>query len=285
MADGTDVPGSLRVGFVGAGQMGEPMVETLLATGRPLELYVRRPEVAERLAARGATIVGGLTDLGSCDVVISCLFSDAQLVEVAIGEGGDGRGGLIAAMKPGAVLASHTTGTLGTLDRLAKAAAERGVHIVEAPVSGGPDEIRAGRLTVLLGGEDAGALDRVAAAVAPYASPVLLTGGLGTAMKVKLINNLLFCAHTQLAAEALRLAADIGVEAEPLLAALAHCSGMSAALGYIAAGGGNITEFGERAAPFMRKDVAAGEATAGELGADIGLLGHVARSGPLPIAN
>jgi 3-hydroxyisobutyrate dehydrogenase-like beta-hydroxyacid dehydrogenase len=104
-------------------------------------------------------------------------------------------------------------------------------------------------------------------------------------MKVKLVNNLLFAAHTQLAAEAIRLAGDIGVEPAALTGALAHCSGMSAAIGHLAASGTTIEEFGRLAGPFLRKDVAACDRTAAELGADIGLLGVTARSGSLPLGS
>ena len=81
--------------------------------------------------------------------------------------------------------------------------------MVDAPVSGGPDDIRAGRLTVLLGGPPA-ARARAAEVVRAYADPVIETGELGTALAVKLVNNFLFAANTQVLAEAVWLGEQLG---------------------------------------------------------------------------
>jgi len=270
-----------RVGFVGAGQLGEPMVERLLTAGIPVLLYARRPEVADRLARLGAVPVPSLPELGAqADVVISCLFNDAQLTEVALG--GPSGDGLLAAMAPGSVLASHTTGTLATVARLADAAAARDVQVVEAPISGTAADIRAGKLTVLLAGAPA-ALDAVEPVLrAGYADPVLRTGALGSALKVKLINNVLFAAHSQLAADAIRLAGELDVDPAQLIAALSHCSGESRAAGYVLDVGG-AAAFAAAVLPFLRKDVAACEQVAAELGADLGFMGRTVQQGPLDL--
>lgn len=101
------------VGFLGAGQLGEPMVDRLLGAGRDVVAYARRPEVRRRLEVKGAAVADSVADLArSSDVLVSCLFSDAQLRETGLGAGG-----FIANMKPGAIFVSHTTGTLSTLGR------------------------------------------------------------------------------------------------------------------------------------------------------------------------
>jgi 3-hydroxyisobutyrate dehydrogenase-like beta-hydroxyacid dehydrogenase len=263
---------SSRVGFVGAGRMGLPMVERLAAAGHDLVVHARRPETQAALAQLG---VRHTTELPAAaadvDVLLVCVFRDEQLAEIA--------GPLAAALPDGAVFASHVTGRESTL----RAVAERfpGISVVDAPVSGGPDDIRSGRLTVLLGGAPA-ARARAAAVVRAYADPVIETGELGRALAVKLVNNLLFAANAQLAAEAVRLGEALGVAPGELLGALEHMSGGSQA-SHRAATGASMDEFAARIGPFMRKDVAACLEQAAERGVDPELLIDVIRRGRLAL--
>ena len=115
-----------------------------------------------------------------------------------------------------------------------------------------------------------------------YAHPIIPTGAIGSALNIKLMNNLLFAANAQLASVAVRLGEQIGIDSSSLLAALAVCSGGSAASTYIQAIGG-VEPFAEGAAPFLAKDVAASVAIADEAGIDLGLLRAVAENGPLAL--
>jgi 3-hydroxyisobutyrate dehydrogenase-like beta-hydroxyacid dehydrogenase len=205
-------------------------------------------------------------------VLLLCVFSDAQLAEVA--------DPLAAALPDGAVFASHVTGSQAVLRALA--GRSPGLQVVDAPVSGSPDDIRAGRLTVLLGGA-AHARARAADVVRAYADPVMETGELGSALAVKLVNNFLFAANTQLAAEAVRLGEALGVAPGQLLSALEHMSGGSQASHRAAAGGGDMAAFATRIGPFMKKDVAICLKQAAERGVDPGLLTDVVRQGPLAL--
>lgn len=266
------------VGFVGAGQLGEPMVGRLLAAGHQVTVHARRPEVRERLAAAGARVVDTPRDAAAdAEVALVCVFSDVQLEQVA-----DGEDGLISGLRPGAVLASHTTGRIATLTRLAQSASRRRAEVVDAPVSGTDTDIRAGRLTVLLGGE-AAAVARCGPVLAAYAEPVVPTGRLGSALAVKLVNNLMFAAHAQIAAEAVRLGEQLEVEPALLLRAVAACSGSSRAATYLGSMP-STAAFAAAAASYLRKDVAAGEAELAARGLDAGLLGQAGRGGPLDIA-
>lgn len=265
------------IGFIGAGQMGEPMVLRLLDAGHRVLLYARRKEVAERLAAAGASVTDSIADLAQrSDIVISCLFSDAQLLEVAAGVDG-----LMANAKSGAVLVSHTTGTVSTLTKL-MAEFPAGPVLVDAPVSGGAHDIAAGELTVLLGGPD-DAVARVQPVLAAYADPVITTGGLGTALNLKLINNVLFAANAQLVAAAVELGKNLGVPDTSLFQALEQCSGGSRAAGFVQSAGG-VDNFAKIVAPFMRKDIAACIEAAADRGVELGQLRTVAETGPLGLS-
>ena len=264
---------SMRVGFVGAGRMGFPMVERLAAAGHDLVVYARRPEAKDALSGLGVRPTAELAEAAAgVDVLLLCVFSDAQLSEIAAP--------LAAALPDGAVFASHVTGQESTLR--AVAGAFPAIHVVDAPVSGGPAEISAGKLTVLLGGAP-GARARAAGAISAYGDPLIETGELGTALAVKLVNNFLFAANTQLVAEAVRLGEALGVSPGQLLGALEHMSAGSRAGDRIAAGGADLAAFAARIGPFMKKDVAACLDQAAERGVDAGLLIDVVRRGPLPL--
>ena len=184
-----------RVSFVGAGQMGSPMVQRLLDAGVPTTVYARRAEVRERFERAGAPVVAVISDAArDADVVIVCVYSDSEVDEVALGADG-----LLASMSPGAILALHTTGSPATAKRLAEAAAGRGVKVVDAPVSGGANDIVAGHLTVMLGGEPDD-VERVSSVVAAYSDAIFPVGELGSAQALKLVNNALFAANVQLVA-------------------------------------------------------------------------------------
>jgi 3-hydroxyisobutyrate dehydrogenase-like beta-hydroxyacid dehydrogenase len=264
------------VGFLGAGQLGEPMVERLLGAGHDVVLYARREEARRRLKAKRAVLAESVADLArGSDVLISCLFSDAQLRETGLGADG-----FIANAKPGAVFVSHTTGTLSTLEVLRDGSPAPPV-ILDAPVSGTADDIAAGALTVLIGGPS-DAVAAVTPILAAYADPVLATGALGSALALKLINNLLFAANAQLLGAATQLGTQLGVDPRVLLSTLQVCSARSHAADQAHRIGG-MERFAELAGPFLRKDIAACREAAAEAGVELGLLGTAVGEGPLAL--
>lgn len=264
------------VGFLGAGQLGEPMVERLLGAGHDVVVYARREDARRRLASKGAAMADSVADLArGSDILISCLFSDAQLCETGLGPAG-----FIANAKPGAVFVSHTTGRLSTLEALRDSSPSAPV-ILDAPVSGTADDIAAGTITVLIGGRS-DAVAAVAPILAAYADPVVATGALGSALALKLINNLLFAANAQLLCAATQLGEQLGVAPDVLLSTLQVCSANSHAAAHAQRIGG-MDRFAELAGPFLSKDIAACREAAAEAGVELGLLGTAVREGPLAL--
>jgi 3-hydroxyisobutyrate dehydrogenase-like beta-hydroxyacid dehydrogenase len=259
------------VGFIGAGQIGEPMVERLLAGGDRVRVYARRSDVRERLAALGAELVDRPADVAQdAQAVVNCLFSDAQVLELLPP--------VIAAMETDAVLLSHTTGTPATLEYLAGLGP---IRVVDAPFSGVPDHIREGRLSVFLGGEPEA---RVIAhdVVLAYADPVIHAGPLGSALRIKLLNNLLFAIHSQVALLALTAAEQLGVAEGALLEAISISSGGSTAAQYIT-GAGGADSYARALLPFLRKDLAACQDIAAGSGADLSGLMAALAAGPMDL--
>jgi 3-hydroxyisobutyrate dehydrogenase-like beta-hydroxyacid dehydrogenase len=265
------------IGFIGAGQMGEPMVTRLLAAGHEVTVFVRRDDVRDRLVAAGAGVTDSIAEVAvRSDVLFGCLFSDAQLREAA-----SGPTGFIANAKHGSIFVSHTTGTLSTLKNLA-AESPSPPTILDAPISGSAEDILAGRLTVLIGGP-IDAVEHVTPLVRAYAENVIAAGALGSALNIKLINNALFAANAQLVAVATDIGQRLDVDPAALLTALAVCSGGSRAAAYVQAAGG-VETFATLVAPFLRKDMAAAKLQADEVGADLALLATVVQDGPLELA-
>jgi 3-hydroxyisobutyrate dehydrogenase-like beta-hydroxyacid dehydrogenase len=252
------------------------MVERLLGAGHDVVVYARRAEIRRRLEQKGAAVADSVADLArGSDVLISCLFSDAQLRETGIGPDG-----FIANAKQGAVFVSHTTGTLSTLEALRDSSPAPPV-ILDAPVSGTVENIDAGTLTVLIGGPS-DAVAKVTPILSAYADPVVATGALGSALALKLINNILFAANAQLLAAATQLGETLGVAPDVLLSTLQVCSANSNAAAHAQRIGG-MDRFAEPAGPFLRKDIAACRDAAAEACVELGLLGTAVWDGPLDL--
>lgn len=253
-----------RIGFVGAGRMGAPMVARLVAGAHEVRALGRSPERRAELSEAGAQPFATIEEVADADAVFVCVFTDDQVREVCLD------GPLLEHMRPGATLLLHTTGSPNTAEAVAERAAARGISVLDAPVSGGPHDIAAGTLTVFVGGE-AEALDRVGPALASYADPILHVGALGNGQRVKLINNALFAAQIGLVSEAVRLGYQLGVPEAALLQALPHASGASRALSGVAARG-SVAAFAAAVSGFVGKDVTVVRKVAAELGGDLGVL-------------
>ena len=242
------------------------MVTRLVAAGHDVGVLGRTAEKRGDLEALGARAVGEVTEVAArADVVVLCVFTDEQVREICLDAA------LPAIMPPGSALVVHTTASPGTIGAIAAHAA--GVDVVDAPVSGGPHEVAAGRLTLFVGGSD-DAVARVRPVLECYGDPVLHVGPGGAGQKVKLVNNALFAGHIGLLGESVRLGERIGLPESVLLEALAHGSASSRVLSLVAARG-SVASFGEMVGEFVAKDVAVVRGIAGELGTDLGVLDDV----------
>jgi 3-hydroxyisobutyrate dehydrogenase-like beta-hydroxyacid dehydrogenase len=197
------------VGFAGLGRMGTPMALNVLRSGAELRVWNRTAERCAPLVAEGATVAATPAELAAgVDVLVTMLFDAASVEDVLLGPDG-----ALAALAPGAiVLEMSTIGPLAAR-ALAATALERGVHLLDAPVSGSTPAAEAAQLTAMVGGDD-DAFER--------ARPVLSTmtkeqhhigpSGAGAAMKVAL--NTIVAVTNEILAEALLLAEAAGIDPE-----------------------------------------------------------------------
>ncbi|MCK9932449.1 NAD(P)-dependent oxidoreductase [Frankia sp. Mgl5] len=262
----------MKIGFVGPGRMGRPILDRLTAAGHDVTVLVRRPEARPAAEADGlrwaATVAETVRD---ADAVFTVVLRDDQVRQVCLGPDG-----AIAAMRPGATLVQHTTSDPATVRLLAEQGADRGIRVLDAALSGGPHDIAAGRLTLWVGGDET-LLDEMRPVLGAYASPIMFVGELGNGQRVKLVNNALFVAQVGLAVDAVRLAASLGIEEKAILAAVQHGSGASRAL-TIVASGGSVDAVPGRIGDLMLKDVTVVREVARSTGADLGVIGTVLAS-------
>jgi 3-hydroxyisobutyrate dehydrogenase-like beta-hydroxyacid dehydrogenase len=255
----------MRLGFVGAGRIGHPMVRRLIEAGHEVRVLARSEQTRRTLADEGTDTVAEVIDVGDgADAVLVCVFTDEQVQEVCLGSG------LLGVMPGGSVLVLHTTGSPRTAEAIAARAAPQGIHVIDSPVSGGPHDVAAGRVTLFVGGADE-AVEKVRPVLQSYGDPVLHVGPVGAGQRVKLVNNALFAAQIGLLTDAVKLGEQLGVDEAVLLGALPHGSASSRALAGAVARG-SVAKFTEAVRDFVGKDVAVARTVAAELGAGLGAL-------------
>lgn len=253
----------MKVGFIGAGRMGRPMVARLVEAGHHVSALGRTADKRRELERLGANAVSVVAEAATrADVVVLCVFTDEQARQVCLD------GALLQTMPPGSVLVIHTTASPNTIEAIAARA--DAVEVIDAPVSGGPHDIAAGRLTLFVGGTD-DTVARVRPVLGCYGDPILHVGPCGAGQKVKLVNNALFAGHIGLLAESIRLGERLGVPESAMLDALPHGSAASRVLDIVAARG-SIASFIEVTGEFVGKDVDVVRGMVEKLGTDLGAL-------------
>lgn len=214
-------PGTTPIGFVGLGNIGAPMVKALLGAGWDVTVLDRSADRAQELAAAGASVAEAVGDLAGCEVLLLAVPDDAAVESVL-----EGPDGWLEQPGEGRTVVVHSTVLPATAARLAEVAAERGVGLLDAPVSGGAARAEEGDLTIMVGG-DAEVLDRVRPLLDSEASQVLLVGPAGAGAATKLANQLMMLSALAGAHEALDLAAAHGVAAEKVFEVTASSTGDS----------------------------------------------------------
>lgn len=214
-----------RLGCIGLGNMGAPMAKRLLDRPGGLTVLDTRPEAVAPFTAAGARAADDPADLArECDVVCVTVVDDAQVRTVVAG--------LLGGARPGTVIAVHSTVADTTAVELAAACAERGLELVDAPVSGGAPGAEQGRLAVMVGASDAG-FDMVREPFSWFSDLVVHAGPVGAGTRMKLARNLLHFVSFTAAAEAQRLAEAAGLDITALGKVVRHTDAISGGAGAI----------------------------------------------------
>lgn len=202
-----------KVAFIGLGVMGAPMAGHLAKAGHDVTVYNRTRAKAEgwvakhggRLAATPARAAEG------AEIVFSCVGDDPDLREIAAGPEGT-----FAGMARGAIHVDHTTASAQVARELAAAASQRGVHFLDAPVSGGQSGAENGVLTVMVGG-DPQAFERARPVIAHFARAVTLIGASGAGQLAKMVNQICVVGVVQGLAEGIDFGLRAGLDVKLVL--------------------------------------------------------------------
>ncbi|MDE0036904.1 MAG: NAD(P)-dependent oxidoreductase [Gammaproteobacteria bacterium] len=256
----------MKVGFIGLGGIGKPMAISVARAGFELTVNDLREEPLTDLEQHGARVAGTAREVASAsDIVLASLPSNEASVEVALG--GDG---VLAGASNGEIYIELSTISPKVVRRISREAAEGGVEVLDAPVSGGLAQRREGRLSVMVGG-DAATLARARPVLEAIGERIFHVGGTGAGATVKLVNNLLNAIGAVATMEALALGVKAGLSVESMKEVISESSGASRAFDGTVASIGRSSEPppGETANMALRtigKDIRLAVELAGDLG-------------------
>lgn len=211
----------MDIGFVGLGNMGGALVRRLLLS-RGLRAFDINPEAAAASAVNGAETAASPAELAaSCDVILTCLPTSKEVRSVIFGDEG-----LVDGLAKGNVVVDMTTGDPAETRAMAAELAERGIEMMDAPVSGGPMGADAGTIAIMVGGSDE-LFARLLPVFNDISPNVFHAGGVGAGHTMKLVNNMTSAGNRAVAMEAITLAAKNGLDPRVAMEIMQKGSGRS----------------------------------------------------------
>jgi len=214
----------VKLGYIGLGNMGTPMAKRLVDWPSGVTVFDVRAEAMTPLAEAGATLADSVADVATADIISVTVLNDEQVREV-VAE-------LADHAKPGTVIAIHSTISPDTAVELAEELAPQGIHIVDAPVSGGGGAAENGELAVMVGAER-DVYERIKPAFKQFASMVVHAGDPGAGTRMKLARNMLTFTSYAAACEAMKLAEQAGIDLQALGRVVRHTDAQSGGPGAV----------------------------------------------------
>ena len=209
-----DTTASQKVAFLGLGVMGYPMAGHLATAGHRVSVYNRTATKSIAFCADFTGATHGLTPKLAAldaDIVFCCVGNDDDLRSVVFGPDG-----VLAGMKPGAVLVDHTTASADVAREVYAAAVSMGLHFVDAPVSGGQAGAQNGALTVMCGG-DAAAFELAKPVGMAFSKAFTLMGASGAGQLTKMVNQICIAGLVQGLSEAIAFGQKAGLDVTQVL--------------------------------------------------------------------
>ena len=200
----------MKLAFLGLGVMGFPMAGHLAKAGHQLTVYNRTAAKAQAWAAQhgGASRSTPAEATSGAEIVLTCVGNDDDVRQVVLGAQG-----AFAGMSKGAILVDHTTASAELARELDRAAKGRGLGFLDAPVSGGQAGAESGKLTIMVGGEEA-SFKRAEPVLAHYGRAVTHMGPAGNGQLTKMVNQILIAGLVQALSEGLNFATRAGLDAK-----------------------------------------------------------------------
>ena len=212
-----------NVAFIGLGIMGYPMAGHLVAKGHEVAIYNRTREKAERwVEEHGGRMAETPREAAEgTEITFACVGNDDDLRSVVLGEEG-----LFAGLAKGSVFVDHTTASANVARELEALGRERGIEVIDAPVSGGQAGAENGQLTVMCGGDPA-VFARVEPVIDAYAKACSLIGGIGAGQLTKMVNQICIAGLVQGLAEGMNFGIKAGLDMDKVIGAISKGAAQS----------------------------------------------------------
>jgi 2-hydroxy-3-oxopropionate reductase len=205
----------MKTGFIGLGIMGKPMAKNLLKAGYKLIVYDINADAVRELSAAGAETAASPKEVArQCDVVVTMLPNSPHVKAVALGPDG-----IIEGARAGMILVDMSSIAPLAAQEVAKALAEKGVEMIDAPVSGGEPKAIEGTLSIMVGGKKE-IFERCKEMLGKMGTSVVLCGAIGAGNTTKLANQIIVALNIAAMSEALVLGAKAGVNPETIYQAI-----------------------------------------------------------------
>jgi 3-hydroxyisobutyrate dehydrogenase len=216
---------ALSTGFIGVGNMGNPMAVNVLKAGFPMTVFDVNARAMENLIQAGARKAGSASEtVDGADIVLTSLPASPDVEAVYLEPGG-----LVERARPGTILIDLSSVLPSTPRKIEPRAKVRGVHFLEAPVSGGVTGARAATLAIMVGG-DAEPLARARPVLRAIGPHIFHVGAVGTGNTMKAINNMMSCVNALAMMEGLVLGVKAGLDPLTIYEVVKASSGASKAL-------------------------------------------------------
>jgi 3-hydroxyisobutyrate dehydrogenase len=213
----------MKVAFIGLGNMGKPMAANIVKGGH--ELFVLDSDTAHASAVAaeiGAKALRHVSELTNVDVIVTMLPDGKVVRTVALGDNG-----IATVARPGTILVDMSSSQPLITKETGAALAKRGIPMIDAPVSGGVERATKGTLTIMIGGDDAQALEKVQPILACVGNAFFPVGKLGAGHAAKALNNVVGAANFAVLSEALIVAERYGIDQETLVDIINVSTGQS----------------------------------------------------------
>jgi 3-hydroxyisobutyrate dehydrogenase len=216
---------AISIGFIGVGNMGNPMASNVLKAGFPMVVYDRNPQAMENLIQAGAQRADSAREVGErSEITLTSLPASPDVEAVYLDPGG-----LVEGAAPGTILIDLSSVLPSTPRKIEPRAKARGVHFLEAPVSGGVSGARAATLAIMVGG-DSEVLIRAQPVLRAIGPNIFHVGPVGAGNTVKAINNMMACVNALAMMEGVALGVKAGLDPMTIYEVVKASSGGSKAL-------------------------------------------------------
>jgi 3-hydroxyisobutyrate dehydrogenase len=213
----------MKVALIGVGAMGAPMAANIAKAGHEVFVHDSDAAKASKVAAQiGGRALGRMSEIGAVEIVVTMLPDGKVVRSVALGDDG-----IATFAKPGTIVIDMSSSQPLITRETGAALAAKGITLIDAPVSGGVERAVQGTLTIMIGGDDAAAVEKAKQVLSCIGTTFFEVGKLGSGHAAKSLNNVVAATNFAVLAEAMRVAESYGINPATLVSVISTSTGQS----------------------------------------------------------